>query len=158
MTSFLCGLWPYLLGGLLGWLAAGWLARRALARRPAVVEKVVDRPVDRLVEKVVDNPDHLAQIATLTATAALVPQLRSQLTAAQSVPPQVIEKRVEVPVEKIVEKRVEVPVEKIVEKRVEVPIEKIVEKIVESPSREGAGREARRNRPVDQDCREDQST
>ncbi|MBR0197747.1 MAG: hypothetical protein IJQ34_06415 [Kiritimatiellae bacterium] len=51
----------------------------------------------------------------------------------------VVEKRVEVPVEKIVEKvvekRVEVPVEKIVEKvvekRVEVPVEKIVEKVVE---------------------------
>ena len=51
----------------------------------------------------------------------------------QDPPP--VEKRVEVPVEKIVEKRVEVPVEKIVEKivekRVEVPVEKIVEKIVE---------------------------
>jgi hypothetical protein len=47
----------------------------------------------------------------------------------------VVEKIVEVPVEKIVEKevRVEVPVEKIVEKevRVEVPVEKIVEKVVE---------------------------
>ena len=47
----------------------------------------------------------------------------------------VVEKRVEVPVEKIVEKivekRVEVPVEKIVEKRVEVPVEKIVERIIE---------------------------
>ena len=46
----------------------------------------------------------------------------------------VVEKIVEVPVEKIVEKevRVEVPVEKIVEKevRVEVPVEKIVEKEV----------------------------
>ena len=44
-----------------------------------------------------------------------------------------VEKRVEVPVEKIVEKRVEVPVEKIVEKEVikEVPVEKVVEKIVE---------------------------
>jgi len=45
--------------------------------------------------------------------------------------PVVVEKRVEVPVEKIVEKIVEVPVEKIVEKIVEVPVEKIVEKIVE---------------------------
>ena len=53
----------------------------------------------------------------------------------------IVEKRVEVPVEKvvekIVEKRVEVPVEKvvekIVEKRVEVPVEKVVEKIVEKP-------------------------
>jgi hypothetical protein len=40
----------------------------------------------------------------------------------------VVEKRVEVPVEKIVEKRVEVPIEKIVEKRVEVPIP--VERVV----------------------------
>ena len=45
----------------------------------------------------------------------------------------IVEKEVikEVPVEKIVEKIVEVPVEKIVEKRVEVPVEKIVEKVVE---------------------------
>ena len=41
----------------------------------------------------------------------------------------VVEKRVEVPVEKVVVK--EVPVEKLVEKRVEVPVEKLVEKIVE---------------------------
>jgi len=39
----------------------------------------------------------------------------------------VVEKRVEVPVERIVEK----VVEKIVEKRVEVPVEKIVERVVE---------------------------
>ena len=45
----------------------------------------------------------------------------------------IVEKIVEVPVEKIVEKVVvkEVPVEKVVEKIVEVPVEKIVEKIVE---------------------------
>ena len=59
----------------------------------------------------------------------------------QDPPPTVVEKEVikEVPVEKIVEKvvevekRVEVPVEKVVEKEVikEVPVEKIVEKIVE---------------------------
>ena len=59
----------------------------------------------------------------------------------QDPPPTVVEKEVikEVPVEKIVEKvvevekRVEVPVEKIVEKKVikEVPVEKIVETIVE---------------------------
>lgn len=132
MSGFLCGIWPYLMGGLLGWLAAGWLARRALARQPAtvdrvvnkivekpverIVEKIVDRPVDRavervvqvpvdrvvekVVERVVDNPSHLAQIAALTATAALVPGLRSQLSAAQSATqsasnnaaPQVLEK------------------------------------------------------------------
>ena len=46
-----------------------------------------------------------------------------------------VEKLVEVPVDKIVEveKLVEVPVEKIVEKIIELPVEKIVEKIVEVP-------------------------
>ncbi len=60
-------------------------------------------------------------------------------SVAPTEPRKVVERRVEVPVEKvvekIVEKRVEVPVEKIVEriveKRVEVPVEKVVEKIVE---------------------------
>ena len=47
----------------------------------------------------------------------------------------VVEKVVEVPVEKIVEKVVEVPVEKVVEKIVEVPVEKIVEKIVVDETR-----------------------
>ncbi|KAJ7064963.1 hypothetical protein C8F01DRAFT_1128938 [Mycena amicta] len=44
-----------------------------------------------------------------------------------------VEKIVQVPVEKIVEKIVQVPVDRIVEKRVEVPVEKIVEKIIEVP-------------------------
>ena len=64
------------------------------------------------------------------------------LPVAKDPDPVIVEKRIEVPVEKIVEKRVEVPVEKIVEKivekpvevikevRVEVPVEKIVEKVV----------------------------
>jgi hypothetical protein len=42
-----------------------------------------------------------------------------------------VEKIVEVPVDRIVEKRVEVPVERIVEKRVEVPVDRIVEVPVE---------------------------
>ncbi len=58
-----------------------------------------------------------------------------ELPVDQDPPPEIVEKRVTVPVdrivEKIVEKRVEVPVEKIVEKIVEKPVEKIVEKIVE---------------------------
>jgi len=47
----------------------------------------------------------------------------------------VIEKRIEVPVEKVVERRVDVPMEKIVEKRVEVPVDRIVyrDRIVEKP-------------------------
>ena len=54
-----------------------------------------------------------------------------QKSGAPEVKTQVVEKIVEVPVEKIVEKVVEVPVEKIVEKTVEVPVEKIVEVPVE---------------------------
>jgi predicted flap endonuclease-1-like 5' DNA nuclease len=121
MSGFLCWIWPYLMGALVGWLLAGWLARRALARQPStvekivertvekpvdrIVEKVVEKPVDRVVEKVVekvvDNPSHLAQIATLTATAALVPDLRQRISSMESSP-----KVVEKVVEKIVEKPV----------------------------------------------------
>ena len=96
MLGLLCWIWPYLMGGLLGWLAAGWLARRALARAPSTVERVVDRPVDRpvdrIVEKVVDNPAHLAEIASLSAAAALLPTLRSQISSLQATPPKVVEK------------------------------------------------------------------
>jgi hypothetical protein len=102
MSSFLCWIWPYLMGvmgGLLGWLASGWLARLALARKPSTIEKgvdrKVDRPLDRIAEEVVDNPVHLAEIASLAATAGLVPGLRAQLDALQAVPPKVVEKIVE---------------------------------------------------------------
>ena len=63
----------------------------------------------------------------------------------------IVEKIVEVPVEKIVEKRVEVPVEKIVEKevRVEVPVEKIVEKRVEVPVEKIVEKEVRVEVPVE---------
>ena len=63
----------------------------------------------------------------------------------------IVEKRVEVPVEKIVEKevRVEVPVEKVVEKRVEVPVEKIVEKRVEVPVEKIVEKEVRVEVPVE---------
>ena len=82
------------------------------------------------------------------------PQPEPQVASSQvESEPKVIEKIVEVPVEKIVEKVVEVPVEKIVEKEVikevpvevekivekevikEVPVEKIVEKIVVDETR-----------------------
>jgi predicted flap endonuclease-1-like 5' DNA nuclease len=114
MSGFLCWVWPYLMGGLVGWLAAGWLARRALARQPTTVERVVER--------VVDNPSHLSQIATLSASAALVPQLRERIGVLESAPPRIVEKVVEKPVERIVEK--------VVEKVVEKPVERIVERAV----------------------------
>ena len=73
-----------------------------------IVEKIVEKPVEKIVEKIVEKPVE-----------------------------KIVEKIVEKPVEKIVEKIVEKPVEKIVEKIVEKPVEKIVEKpmekIVEKP-------------------------
>jgi predicted flap endonuclease-1-like 5' DNA nuclease len=157
MFSWACSIWPLLLGGLLGWLACGWLARSLRGRdwasvvaskdaelarvskdladwrkRPPVeVEKIVDRvvekPVDRVVEKVVerivekpvdrvvekliekqiDNPSHLASIARLTAEVAVVAGLRSRISELENAPPKVVEKIVEKPVERVVEKLVE---------------------------------------------------
>jgi len=62
MLVLLCKLWPYLAGGLIGWLLCGWFARR-LKYGPAPVEKTVEKKVT--VEKVVDNPEHLTRIAAL---------------------------------------------------------------------------------------------
>jgi len=70
-----------------------------------------------------------------------VPEVKTQVVEkivevpVEKIVEKVVEVPVEVPVEKIVEKTVEVPVEKIVEveKVVEVPVEKIVEKTVEVP-------------------------
>ncbi len=85
------------------------------------------------------EPEPAPQVAELQAE--LAPQVvPAPETAPQVEPtpePTVIEKIVEVPVEKIVEKIVEVPVEKIIEKVVEVPVEveKFVEKIVVDETR-----------------------
>jgi predicted flap endonuclease-1-like 5' DNA nuclease len=69
---------------------------------PKIVEKIVDRPVDRIVEKIVDRPVEI-----------------------------IVEKIVEKPVDRIVEKIVEKPVDRIVEKIVEKPVDRIVEKAVD---------------------------
>jgi predicted flap endonuclease-1-like 5' DNA nuclease len=100
-----------------------------------IVEKRVEVPVEKIVEKVVEKP--VEDLVRITALQAELSQFKLLLETERNKPAKevVVEKRVEVPVEKIVEKRVEVPVdrivEKIIEKRVEVPVEKIVEKIVE---------------------------
>lgn len=67
MSLFLCNLWPYLAGGLIGWLLAGWLARRL-------------QHSDKTIEKVVDNPKHLARISKLEAENSKIPSLRSKLS------------------------------------------------------------------------------
>jgi predicted flap endonuclease-1-like 5' DNA nuclease len=153
MGSFGCILWWCLLGGLLGWLAS-WLFGR---RKPVVVEKIVDRPVDRIVEKIVDrpvdkivekivekpvdrvieklvdNPAHLTRITSLEGEVGLLAGLRQTIARLESTPPKIVEKIVDRPVEKIVEKIVDRPVDRIVEKIVDRPVTTIVEKIVDRP-------------------------
>ncbi len=100
-----------------------------------IVEKRVEVPVEKIVEKIVEKP--VEDLVRINALQAEVGQFKLLLETERNKPAKevTVEKRVEVPVdrivEKIVEKRVEVPVEKIVEKRVEVPVDRIVEKIVE---------------------------
>ncbi len=62
MLVFLCKLWPYLAGSLIGWLLCGWFARQ-LKYCPAPTERIVEKQVT--VEKVVDNPEHMARLASL---------------------------------------------------------------------------------------------
>ena len=145
MAMLGCFLWWVLLGGLLGWLASWLLGKAHEGAAPAPIERIVDRPVDRIVEKIVekpvdrivelkvDNPDHIASIARLTAEVAVVAALRKQIADLAARPPQIVEKIVEKPVDRIVEKIVEKPVDRIVEKIVEKPVDRIVEKIVEKP-------------------------
>ena len=95
-----------------------------------IVEKIVTKevPVERIVEKRVE-----VQVKDETEIRRLMDEnrylvkeknlhleklnlLQEEMDVVCSAPPQIVEKTVEVPVEKIVEKIVEVPVEKIVEK------------------------------------------
>ncbi len=102
MDLLLCNLWPYLAGGLVGWLLSGWFARRLKHGEPPV-EKIVEKPVN--VEKVVDNPEHLSLISRLESENAEIGDLLTKITAFESAEPEVVETVVEV--EKIVEIEVE---------------------------------------------------
>ncbi len=75
MSFILCKLWPYLAGGLIGWLLAGWFARRL---------KHAATPTERIVEKHVDNPKHLALISKLEGENKKIPSLVTQLASLQS--------------------------------------------------------------------------
>jgi predicted flap endonuclease-1-like 5' DNA nuclease len=72
------------------------------------IEKRVDVPVEKIVEKPVerqvDNPAHLARIKVLESEVAVIGGLREQIAKLEARPPKIVEKRVDVPVEKIVEK------------------------------------------------------
>ena len=79
MSLFLCKLWPYLAGGLIGWLLAGWFARRLKYVAPPV-EKIVEKHID----KVVDNPKHLALISKLETENKKIPDLMNKLASFES--------------------------------------------------------------------------
>jgi len=128
--SFIGGvLWWIVLGALVGWVAAWWVGRSS--------QRLLAEPVLQIVERRVDNPQHVARIATLESQAALVPDLERQaatipalqarIDELQSAPPRVVEKIVNRTVDRVIEK----PVDRIVEKIVEKPVERIVQRVVE---------------------------
>ena len=86
MIDFLCKLWPYLAGGLIGWLLAGWFARKLKNSEPPV-EKIVEK----VVEKRVDNPQHLATINKLESENKEIASLRTQLSGFQSASPKTVD-------------------------------------------------------------------
>lgn len=82
MIEFLCKLWPYLAGGLIGWLAAGWLARRFRHSEP---------PVEKIVEKKIDNPEHLALISKLESENRDIASLKTKLAGYESATPKTVD-------------------------------------------------------------------
>jgi len=82
MIEFLCKLWPYLAGGLIGWLAAGWFARRFRHSEP---------PVEKIVEKQIDNPQHLALISKLESENKNIASLKTKLAGYESASPKTVD-------------------------------------------------------------------
>jgi predicted flap endonuclease-1-like 5' DNA nuclease len=86
---------------------------RLEATPPKIVEKIVDRPVEKIVEKIVDRPVEVIKTVE-----------------------KIVDRPVDRIVEKVVEKIVDRPVEviKTVEKIVDRPVDRIVEKQVDNPA------------------------
>jgi len=121
-------LWWIVLGALLGWVAAWWIGRSS--------QRLLTEPVIQIVERTMDNPRHIARIASLEGElkrlggletqASMVPALQARVDELLAAPPRVVEKVVTRTVDRVIEK----PVERIVEKVVEKPVEKLVERLV----------------------------
>ena len=92
MLVFLCKLWPYLAGGLIGWLLCGWFARRLKYGHPPV-EKIVENTIT--IDKIVDNPEHLSLISELQADNAHIDDLKVRIANFENAPIEVVEKIVE---------------------------------------------------------------
>ena len=92
MTFFLCKLWPYLAGGLIGWLLAGWMARR-LKHSESGTERIVAKEA----ETVVDNPQHLALIGKLERENSQLEKLRFRINRSLETKGDSVEKVVDNP-------------------------------------------------------------
>lgn len=75
MIDFLCEIFRYLAGGLIGWLLAGWFAQH---------QKYSGSLKDRIVEKQVDNPEHLALINRLQSENKEISVLKTKLSGSES--------------------------------------------------------------------------
>ncbi len=92
MSLFLCNLWPYLVGGLIGWLLSGWFARRLKYSEPPE-QKIVEKKIE--IEKIIDNPEHLSLISALKSENSEIANLKSRITTFENAKPEIIEKEVE---------------------------------------------------------------
>jgi predicted flap endonuclease-1-like 5' DNA nuclease len=122
-------LWWSVLGALVGWVAAWWLGRST--------QRLLTQPVIQIVERVLDNPRHVARIAslegelaTLRDEASRVPALQARVDELLATPPKVVEKVVTRTLDRVIEKPVDRIVEKVVEKVVERPVDRVVERVV----------------------------
>jgi predicted flap endonuclease-1-like 5' DNA nuclease len=128
------GCWLPMLGWMLGAFILGWLLSKLFGGSNNNLNfEEESRNLKLQHKKEMDSykssfsASNSADTGKLSAANMKIEELTTALNLAKNQAPKtiekIVEKRVEVPVEKIVEK--------IVEKRVEVPVEKIVEKIVE---------------------------
>jgi predicted flap endonuclease-1-like 5' DNA nuclease len=131
MTSVGGMIWWIVLGAFLGWVVAWWIGRSS--------QRLLTEPVLQIVERRVDNPQHVARIASLEGQVATVreleqavatiPALQARIDELVAAPPRIVEKVITRTVDRVIEK----PVERIVEKLVEKPVERIVDRPVPVP-------------------------
>ena len=102
-----------------------------------IVEKIVERPVDRIVEKIVEKPVEKIVYQQVDNPKHLirVRELESQVGLIAGLRTQLHTLQSAPPkvVEKVVEKIVDRPVDRIVEKIIDRPVDRIVEKVVDNP-------------------------
>ncbi|MEE9302858.1 MAG: hypothetical protein V3U84_03640, partial [Thiotrichaceae bacterium] len=93
MSVFLCNIWPYLAGGLIGWLFSGWLARKLKYDNPEHIEKmgllqkensVIGTLRSNIQKFETDGVNHLKRISQLEEENLVIATLRSDITSYES--------------------------------------------------------------------------